>query len=174
MDMNEKVNRLIPELRLPEILKLVKNNPLVSTLNFEWQRTLASTVIKKLSSYYNFSFWDRSRREEENLNLYVWEAGLSDLSVRSIFAGLISCILGQTQYIDKPPANVVAFHKICRDSSFPSSYCLDLEDFSCKSIDGPKDIDKPEIGEGYKKFKKQFSAILEKSKPNYLKNNESF
>jgi hypothetical protein len=172
MDMNEKINRLIPELKLPEILKLIKTNPSVSSLSFEWQRMIASTVIKKLSSFYNFSFWDRSNREEENLNLYVWEGGISDLNVKSVFAGLIGCILGKTQYIDKPPSNVVAFHRVCKDSSFPASYRLEPLGQSYVTIDGLRPPDKPELGEGYQNFKKQFSVILEKSKPGYLKNHE--
>lgn len=118
----KQIDMLLPELTLPDIADLIKVNFLLANLTSDIHKLLILLVIKKLSVYYRYTFFDLSDPKVELIHLPIWMGGLADLTTKSLFGGLLACISGKTQYLDKPPPNVVAFHRICKESSFPEWY----------------------------------------------------
>lgn len=118
--MKSKIDQLIPELSIPEIQDFLKCNILIGNLPIEKQGGMVLLALKKMDLFYKCVSFDYE--DTKSLYLGVWVAGLCDITTRQLFGGLINCLTSKTQYIGKPPPNVIAFHHVCKQAQFPASY----------------------------------------------------
>jgi len=120
--MSFNLKMLIPELSDRDLHEVILKNILLANLLPEQYRDLIFLVFKKVEGFYQHQYYEKGDLDSQASQVMVWMGGLSDLTTRQLFGGLIACLSGKTRYVDKPPPNVIAFHQVCKEHSFPAYY----------------------------------------------------
>lgn len=117
---------LVPELRDKTVHKCLQVNALIIALTEKQKFMLVDIVVRKLTLYYNHDFIGFGDLSKSREKLDIWIKCLSDITTRSLFAGLFYCLRGKTAYIDRPPSNPIAFRNVCLLATFPAFYFEDV------------------------------------------------
>ncbi len=155
----------LPEIKSEFWQKVLSEHQRLDNYLAETQLKIIEYLLWKIGKFFGSSVLDGKNESEIRSIREVWKSALCDRTPIGLLQGLYILVSCQTKYVDYPPPNPIAFHKVCLDARniyIPSiNQVKSLEDNSKEKLrtERERDIDY-EIG---RKNIEKIQAMLRKA-----------